>query len=457
VVAEVPPVAPLAGPARGLGLDGALNAYPTTVGQAVDYAIYMGFYEAVGKLAGDVSGDSGVTYNPMSETRPKGMLLTFFFTGNVDGEREDCGCKKNPMGGLTRKAHLVTSASKAAHPLEQPDGLAVVDAGNLLFASSSVRKLGDKQQQAALLQAEAIVESFNVIGCDAFGVGQNDVAMGVEALGKLRRKATFPFVSANLRARGGKALMFEPFVVREVGDRKVAFVGLTDPEAPEGYFAERGVEVLEPKAALEAQAPRMKAAGADMVVLLSNLGVTRTQALIDGLDLAATPVHVAAVSGTRRSTYQPLWTRNAVPLVESGSRGKYLGRLDLHVLNGEVRFDPGKKGHTKAAGQYLSAYRSLHSARRALAQAGQDHVDATREERYRRNLDFAVKRLRTIEDGLPSDVSLTNAAPAPTNWLRVSIAPLPIELPQDERVRAILDRYQQRVEQLIGPTPQGGH
>lgn len=451
-------VAPLGSPARDVPLDGTSGAYPGTVGHAVDYAVYMGMYTAVSRLAGDESGDSGVTYNPAAETRPKGTLLTLFFTANVDGEREDCGCKKNPMGGLTRKAHVIKGAGGTSVALEQPDAVAVVDAGNLLFANGQVQRLGDKQRQVALIQAEAIVESFNAIGCEAFAVGQNDLAMGLETLQGLRRKATFPWVSANLKAKGRTELLFEPFVVRELGGRKVAFVGLIEPEATPNYYQERGVEVLDPAQALKAQGPRLAASGADTVVLLSNLGVTRTQSLLDELG-GAVPVHAVVVSGTRRSTYQPIWTAAEVPMVEPGSRGKHLGRLDLHIVDGGVAFDPGRKPFTKVAAQYLGAYRSLHNARRSEAEGQHEGADAARMERYRRNLEFAVKRLRTVEAGLPGEVKLGETEEAPRSWLRVVIAPLPIELPQDPAVRSILDKHQKRVEKIMGPLPApgGGH
>ncbi len=437
---------PLPGPAREVSLPvsaGAPARYPVTVGQAVDHAIYRGLYEAVSPLSDLAQGGTPDVSVP---DQPRGQVLTVYYTGNVHGEVEDCGCKKNPMGGLARKAQLIATSSQTEVALDRPDGFAVVDAGDLFFKSPQVGQLGERERKVTLLVADAVVEALNTMPTDAFSPGRLDLAMGAKETERLRKASRFPWVSANLRRQGQAGLWLPPFVVKEVAGRKLAFVGLIDEQDP-AALREVGFEADEPRQALLAQAAPLRAAGVEGIVLLSNLGVNRTEQLVDGLDRASLPVVLAVASGTRRTTFQPIWTpRLEVPLVESGAQGKHLGRVDLHVIEGKLEVASGKSPAGSAATHYIGSYRSVHNARRTLAESSAQ--DAPTQERLKRSLDLSLQRLKAVEGTLPD--AAPKAAAGPTSWLRSRVVPLPTSMEEEPRVRAVLDRYKARVEAAGG-------
>ncbi len=477
-VSAIPPgpVVPLTVPAREIPFREEAKIYPRLAGEAVDAAIYMGAYEAMAALSRKLD-PVGAEHNgaptgaAKAVERPKGTLLSLWYTGNVHGEREDCGCKKNPLGGLTRKATMIQDAPKAGRELDRPDGQLILDAGDLLFAGTHVSRLSETDHKIALIQAEAIVMAFNLIGCAAFSPGEVDLALGLEALLGLKGKAKFPWVSANMRRASDKALIFEPFVVTEAAGLKTLIVGLTNPEsAIKDYYVQAGVEIQDPAEALKAQAEAIRGAGADVVILLSNLGIEGTSKLLEGLDRGALPVTLALVSNTSRSTYTPIWVAG-VPIFEPGSRGKFMGRADLHVVDGKVAFVPEESGQVSLVRDYMNAYRSLHHARRAVSEivnvktpsaplkadagveAALEDPDAARNARIERNLTLAAERLKRIEEGLPAKIDVVATPVETQSWIFNQVTPVELSIVQDKAVRRLLDDYEKKVAPLRPAPP----
>jgi 2',3'-cyclic-nucleotide 2'-phosphodiesterase (5'-nucleotidase family) len=449
--------ATLTAPAREASLGKNGDVYPATVGQAVDSAIYEGIYKGLNGLQRKLNVKKAGADSPMAQAqRPKGKLVTFWFTGNVHGEREDCGCKKHPRGGLTRKATMIRQTNKGGRDLDRPDVQIIADAGDLLFRTPMMHNSQGVQRDISLVEAEAIVASFNEIGCDAFAVGEYDLTFGVEPLLKLKKKAKFPWVSANLRRRGSEDLLFPPFVVRQVDGLKVLFLGMTtDKPTQADFYKNVDVDIEPPAKALAAQADAIKAQAPDVVVLLSNLGMDGTAQLVQG---SPVPIHTALVSGSSRSTYEPVWA-GGVPILEPGSRGKFMGRLDMHIVNGEVAFAPEDAGSLSLVRDYMNGYRSLHNARRALHNSNRllkkkgklSRSEQQRQERMERNLDLAAQRLARVERDLPNELDQGSDEPAPQSWLHNQVVPVELAIHQAPDIRRILDRYVRQADKLRGP------
>ena len=47
-------------------------------------------------------------------------------------------------------------------------------------------------------KAHLLIESFNLMGYDAMGIGDDDLTLGKEFLVEISKKANFPFLSSNL-------------------------------------------------------------------------------------------------------------------------------------------------------------------------------------------------------------------------------------------------------------------
>ncbi len=458
--AAVKAVDPLPAPARDLALPKA-DAYPATVGHAVDDAIFRGLHAATTKLLAELDPEraelKGAPARP-TEThtgKPRGTVLRLWYTGNVHGEREDCGCKKNPLGGLTRKATLIHQTPEGK---VKPDTQLVLDAGDLLYQGPHLRRLIDRDKTAAQERALAVIESFNAMGCDAFAPGEYDAALGVDKLVELKKASAFPWVSANMRRKGDKTLLFEPFVTREVAGMKVVIVGITNNtgNGPK-YYDEGGFSIWDPAQALRNQAAAIGAQKPDAIILLSNLGIQGTSDLIAAVRKEV-PVSMALVSGSNRSTFTPVWAPGDIPIFESGHRGKNLGRVDVHVVDKHFTFAPTSSPWTTTIRDYVGAYRSLSNARKAVWK-NRETTDDARRQRIEKNRDRAVKRLAKVQEGLPDRIEKPAPSAAAKSWVESKIVPVKLAIPQDKKIRKIIDAREKKAVKLQGkPTaPAGSH
>ena len=75
---------------------------------------------------------------------------------------------------------------------------------------------------------EAIIDIMNVVGYDVAIPGNHDFDYGVDRFLELAGKAEFPYISCNFNKEG--ELIFEPWLIKEIGGRKIGFVGVTTPD-----------------------------------------------------------------------------------------------------------------------------------------------------------------------------------------------------------------------------------
>lgn len=296
--------------------------------------------------------------------------LTILFSANNHGEREDCGCKHNPLGGLTRRQTLVELAGEPSakeskrwwgSDLAEPDALFVVDAGDLFFRSTTLDHHPPGLQDEARAHAKAVAAAMAVAPPDAANVGEVDLVFGLDTYKQLVAKAHLPVVSANLRTTGGEQ-PFEGHRVVERDGKKVAFIGLIKPKSRvQKYFEKRALSVEPPAKAYAAEVAKLPE-DVDLVVMLSNMGVKRTAELIEDLAQDDVRVDAAITSNTNRLTRDPVWAAG-VPIVEPLSRGKYLGRLDVSLgAEPGVAYANALEDPKKVVQDYRSAWTSYFNA-----------------------------------------------------------------------------------------------
>lgn len=265
--------------------------------------------------------------------------VTLLFSSNNHGELEDCGCVSRPLGGLARRATLfdaVTSGKKVQKLWGQEAPKLVhatfrVDAGEGLTRSPSVAIDKPAVRARNKRNALAVIEAMNQSPPDAMGVGERELLLGKEALLEFQAKSTFPLISANLSDSETGKLMLPGSVKVERKGQGVVIIGLTNPRSRFGDFhSARKIKILDPfESYVKAVADAPKAS---TVVLLSNLGVAGTGDLVRRLKSKGHRVDAVVVSGSNSLTKTPRWSAG-VPMVEPLSRGKYVGRLDLYVID----------------------------------------------------------------------------------------------------------------------------
>lgn len=220
-------------------------------------------------------------------------------------------------GGFARVAAAVAQIRE-----ERQGQVLVLDGGDTIQGSA----------EAAMTQGRAIVPALNAIGFDAAVPGNWEVVYGPVALRERAEEIRHPLIAANVRDEATGERLFAPWLIREVAGVKVGIVGFTDPDVPRRQppaYSE-GL-VYEGHEELPALVREVKEAGAEVVVLMSHIGLAKAVALTD--EVPGIDVHLS--SDTHERTYEPI-DRNGVWVVEPGGFGSFLGRLDLWVENGRV-------------------------------------------------------------------------------------------------------------------------
>ena len=78
-----------------------------------------------------------------------------------------------------------------------------------------------------MTKGEAITDLMNKTGYDIAIPGNHEFDYGMDRFLELTEKANFPYISCNFNKEG--ELVFEPYVIKEIGGRKLGFVGVTTP------------------------------------------------------------------------------------------------------------------------------------------------------------------------------------------------------------------------------------
>jgi len=99
--------------------------------------------------------------------------------------------EKSRAGGLARRGAWVKDLR------ESEKGILVLDAGDLFFKKYTV-PVPESELKGMAEKAHLIIESFNLMGTDAMGIGDDDLTLGKEFLLEISRKANFPFLCSNL-------------------------------------------------------------------------------------------------------------------------------------------------------------------------------------------------------------------------------------------------------------------
>jgi 5'-nucleotidase / UDP-sugar diphosphatase len=266
------------------------------------------------------------------------VTLTLLFTndhhGQVDPVHQDDPSK--PVGGVTRRMALIEKIRKEVGP----DHVVLLDSGDLFSGTAF----------SELTHGEVDCEAYQLMRYDAIGLGESDFTYGKKALLDFRRKFHIPWVSANV-VSGGQPYI-RPYVLKATGVR-VGLIGFTNPETPVliGREAMWGLVFNPPGASAKGLHSIFKK-DADIFIVLSNLGVEADKKFAKDNPF----IHVVIGGYSQTLLTEPIVTKSKDgsilgPIIgQAGSRGLYLGRLDLTV---EGHRDP----KTKIAAYSIVDYR----------------------------------------------------------------------------------------------------
>jgi 5'-nucleotidase len=216
---------------------------------------------------------------------------------------------------------------------ESQKGILVLDSGDLLFKRYA-NPIPENELKGMSEKAHLIIESFNLTGCDAIGIGDDDLNLGKEFLLEISKKANFPFLSSNLFDEASGKILFQSFLIKEINGLRIGIFSLLSPD----FFTSpsdprrKGLNIRSPVETAQAMVKELKPK-TDFIILLSHLGYAKD------IELAQTVEGINIIVGghTGINLIYPPVIKNTI-ILQTTSRGMFAARLDLFFYNNEPTF-----------------------------------------------------------------------------------------------------------------------
>lgn len=215
------------------------------------------------------------------------------------------------MGGLARLKTAIDRERAAAG-----EATFLVDSGDAVQGSGP----------AAWSEGEVILDPLNALGLDAFVPGNWEVVYGPERFKQLMAKLKAPVIAYNFHEVATGRRLFAPAVTIERGGVRVMFVGLADPtttvrQPPDQV---KGLDSTRLEGLRQFIQDARRREQPDLVVAVTHTGLTVSRQIAREI-----PEFDVILSGhTHERTSDPVVEGNVI-VVEPGSMGSFLGRLDL--------------------------------------------------------------------------------------------------------------------------------
>jgi len=175
------------------------------------------------------------------------------FHGSLAPDGKNVGVVKLVDALLTEKA-------------KNPEGTIIVSAGDNYQGSA----------MSNLMYGEPVTAAFREMGLELSAVGNHEFDWGVDRINKWAEDGGFDFVCTNIydKRTNQPVDWAEPFVIIEKDGVKVGFIGLATPETAYKTLKANVVnyEFRDPVEVLTEWVPKVKDAGADIIIALTHLG-----------------------------------------------------------------------------------------------------------------------------------------------------------------------------------------
>jgi 2',3'-cyclic-nucleotide 2'-phosphodiesterase (5'-nucleotidase family) len=216
---------------------------------------------------------------------------------------------------------------------ERERGILLLDAGDLLFRRF-LKPIPEPEQEMLAQKAHLIVESFNLMGYDALGIGDDDLSLGKAFLLEISKKARFPFLSSNVVDEASGKPLFETYVVKRVNGLRIGLLSLLSPDlfSVHGDERKKGLVFRNPSEVARALVSELQPK-TDLIILLSHLGYPKDVEIANSVP----GIHLIVGSHTGMNLPFPPVINNAV-ILQMAPKGLYTGRFDLTFHNNRTSF-----------------------------------------------------------------------------------------------------------------------
>jgi 2',3'-cyclic-nucleotide 2'-phosphodiesterase (5'-nucleotidase family) len=247
--------------------------------------------------------------------------FTLLFTNDQLGQVEPVPAAEagKPVGGVARRLALVEKIRQEVGP----SNVFLVDGGDLFTGTA----LSD------LTRGEVDCAAYKLLGYDAVVLGERDFDEGEKALLGFEKDYKIHWISANAVMTGGQNFM-QSYVLRGVPGLRIGIIGFSNEKTPQLTKREnvRGLTFYPPSDVAKGLHSILKK-DADFFIALTHEGLTADEKLAK----ENTFLHVIVGGYSQDALTDPVvnkrkdGTLEGPMIVQAGSHGLYLGRLDLTV------------------------------------------------------------------------------------------------------------------------------
>ena len=213
---------------------------------------------------------------------------------------------------------------------------------------------GHSELFGTVTQGQQVIDLMNKMGYDVATPGNHDFNYGADWFVSLASKANYPYISCNITKNG--KLVFQPYIIKEVAGKKIAFVGVTTPKTIGFYTSESlfqndsGKVIYDFKGgkknknlftAVQSYANYARAAGADYVFLMSHFGQAKKYNAWDNITtLVASTNGIDAVFDGHSHDAKKLQLPNSdgkiIDRIAMGSKFSRIGYLRISGEDGSI-------------------------------------------------------------------------------------------------------------------------
>lgn len=166
------------------------------------------------------------------------------------------------------------------------------------------------------------------LGYDAMTLGHGDALLGADLVRALAEDPSLPFVSANLRDRERRRLLFSSSRVVEKKGLRIGITAVTAaPTGTDSGLAALGIEALDPGPALAGVLPRLRK-DCDVTVVIARMTLESAKALSDRF---ADQIDVVVLGGSAEVRGLTGRENGGAVFTTHADRGQAIGRARLAV------------------------------------------------------------------------------------------------------------------------------
>jgi 5'-nucleotidase / UDP-sugar diphosphatase len=243
------------------------------------------------------------------------VAITILHTNDHHGHAWQWGSPEKPVGSLAARAALI--ARVRAEVARAGGHVLLVDAGDFntgTYCSDELR-------------AEPDLAAYRRMGYQAAALGNHEFDPPFDVLKRQAEQAGYPFLGANVVLRDSGKPALGDVTEWTVGGVRVAAIGLTpfDTASLSTSGRDPRLRFLDPLKTAAERVPALRAR-ARVVVGLFHLDLPDIQKLA-----ASVPGIDVVVSGHDHKPLEPALRVGNTVIVQAGSEGRFLGRVDLEV------------------------------------------------------------------------------------------------------------------------------